>query len=82
MSGKAPLSVVELASPKLSVRLPQAPLPLTVKVTVWPTRAEEGVAKREVIVPAGMTVTIVEANRGVQPAAVPEAVIVKLPVEE
>ena len=80
MSGKAPLSVVEVASPKVRVRLPQVPVPPTVKVTDWPTRAEEGEAMRDVIVPGGITVIVGPVtNEGVQTGAEPSAVIVKLP---
>ncbi len=79
MSGKAPpLRVVEVKSPKVRVRLPQVPLPFTVKATDWPTRAVEGLAPREVIVPGGVaTVTDVLADP-VQ-LVVPVAVAMKLP---
>ncbi|MCZ7627257.1 MAG: hypothetical protein M5R38_17180 [Candidatus Methylomirabilis sp.] len=70
--------MVEVASPKVSVRLPQAPVPETVKATGWPTRVEAGVALSEVMVPgAAVTVTTVLAEP-VQ-LDVPVAVAVKVP---
>ena len=71
VSGNAPLSVVEVASPKASVRLPQVPVPETVNMTDWPTWAEEGVASKEVIVPGGggATVTVTDARTPTPPPA-------------
>ncbi|MCZ7627258.1 MAG: hypothetical protein M5R38_17185 [Candidatus Methylomirabilis sp.] len=75
--------MVEVASPKVSVRLPQAPVPLTVKVTGWPTTTVEGIAESDVTAPGKLT-TIVgpTAVAGVQKAAEPPAalaIILKLP---
>ena len=57
------------------MRLPQVPLPPTVKVTSWPTWAVEGAATKEVIV--GVTVTTV--TRVPLHVTVPVAVTVKEP---
>jgi len=51
LRGKAPLTVVEPPSPKVRVRLPQVSVPVTVKATDWPTRAEEGMAASDEMVP-------------------------------
>ena len=78
MSGKGPLSVVGLPWPKLSVRLPQVPVPFTVKVTDWPTKAAGGVAMSEVIIPGGVVTVTTVLALPVQ-FDVPVAVAVKVP---
>ena len=77
MRGKAPLRVVEVASPKASVRLPHVPVPFTVKVTDWPTRAEGGVGMSDVIVP-GAAVTVTEVLAEPVQLDTPVAVAVKV----